>query len=41
MDINDLSRIIMNVVTDFMEMEDGKNLLTRISESRAGMSLDQ
>lgn len=40
-DINDLSRIIMNVVTDFMEMEDGKSLLTRISESRAGMSLDQ
>jgi hypothetical protein len=33
-DINDLSREIMSLVTDFMEIRDGKSLLTRISESR-------
>ena len=31
-DINDLSREIMNLVTDFMEIKDGKSLETRLRE---------
>lgn len=36
-DITDLSRNIMNLVADFMEIEDGKNLLTRIGEMKLGL----
>lgn len=36
-DINDLSREIMNLVTDFMEIEDGKSLEIRIREWMVGL----
>lgn len=38
-DINDLSREIMNLVTEFIEIEDGKSLVTRIREAKFGLGL--
>jgi hypothetical protein len=38
-DIRDLSREIMNLVTDFMEMKDGKSLLTRIREHMQSLKI--